>query len=143
MSLELRYLGVSEGFVRDGRALNHLTGFDPAFLAFDDFPATWPLALIVLWEETDPKAPTLPVGTQMRIRMSLVAPNDQTVAVADAPGAVEPPPRDDIPFRAMAVYAAVITFPVPGDYTLRATFDAAGQHLEAQRSLTVRGPASS
>jgi hypothetical protein len=140
VSLELRYLGVSEEVVRDGRSLTHLTAFDPAFFTFDSFPATWPLALIVLWEETDPEAPW-PIGTPMQIRMTLVAPNDQTVAVADAPGKVERPPRDDIPFRAMAIYMASITFPMPGDYTLQATFDAADHHLATQRSLTIRGPA--
>ncbi|HSZ36937.1 MAG TPA: hypothetical protein VK773_07580 [Acidimicrobiales bacterium] len=140
MSLELRYLGVSEGFVKDGRSLTHLTGFDPAFFSFDSFPATWPLALIVLWEETDRDAARVPEGTPIQIRMSLIAPSNQTVAVADVPGVAERPPRDDIPFRSMAVYVAAITFPEPGDYQLEATLDAAGQHVEARRSLTIRGP---
>ena len=135
--LQVRYVGIAEAMSVDGRSAVSLTNFDPAHLAFDTFPATWPLALLAIFEGDEVSQPATP-GRSFTAEASITGPNGQPVVTLPGAGVTQPAPFPDLPARVLFAVNALVNFSQPGNYRLSMTLNYEGETIAGDRIIYVR-----
>ena len=137
MTVQLKYLGVSEAFSIDGRALLHLAGWDPPFFSFTEFPATWPLVLLAILE-SDGLEDSLEPGAPVSAELSITSPEGKVIAITSQVFPAQPKQKSDIPLRIQVAVATSPRFQGPGDFKVHIHISAEGIEVSGDRMIYVR-----
>jgi hypothetical protein len=145
MTLVVRYVGISEAMSVDGRQAITLTNFDPTHLTFDSFPISWPLALVAVFEGTEPDEHAAEAGRPFTGTASIFSPSGQSLVTLPAAGTTQARPFADLPPRFFFGMVAIVNFSEPGNYRLEMSLSVGGETVTADRPIYVRlkGAASS
>jgi hypothetical protein len=104
---------------------------------FDAFPVSWPLALVAIFEGTEPSEHSTP-GVPFTGQASVFDPDGQSIVTLPAAGVTQARPYVDLPPRFFFGISALLNFTVPGNYRLEMSLSIEGETAIAKRTIYVR-----